>query len=108
MLDRSGFRRPEGDSEIAIVADYTRKSTIMNREQHLLVRLLLIAPVSAALVFSMLVVAGTHAGGQEKEVLPLETHIPLPSVKGRIDHFSVDVKGCDSLWPLLKPHTRSR
>lgn len=33
------------------------------------------------------------ATAQESSVLSLETHIPLPNVKGRIDHFSVDLKG---------------
>jgi DNA-binding beta-propeller fold protein YncE len=35
----------------------------------------------------------TFAVGQASEVLSLGSHIPLPGVKGRIDHFSVDVKG---------------
>ena len=33
------------------------------------------------------------AVGQESPVLSLTTHIPLPNVKGRIDHASVDLKG---------------
>jgi DNA-binding beta-propeller fold protein YncE len=77
----------------------------MNRKQRLLIRLLLTAPVSAALVFSMLVVAGTCAVGQEKGVLSLEAHIPLPSVKGRIDHFSVDVKGQRLFVAAVENHT---
>lgn len=77
----------------------------MNRKQRLLVRLLLTRPVSAALVFSMLVVAGTHAAGQEKEVLSLEAHISLPGVKGRIDHFSVDVKGQRLFVAAVENHT---
>jgi hypothetical protein len=80
----------------------------MNRKQRLLIKLLLTALVSAALVFSMLVVAGAPAAGQEKGVLSLEAQIPLPSVKGRIDHFSVDVRGSGSLLPQLKTtHSRS-
>lgn len=31
--------------------------------------------------------------GQESPALSLTTHIPLPNVKGRIDHASVDLKG---------------
>lgn len=31
--------------------------------------------------------------GQEPQLLSLAAHIPLPIVKGRIDHFSVDAKG---------------
>jgi DNA-binding beta-propeller fold protein YncE len=74
----------------------------MNGKQLLLVRLLLKAP---ALVFSMLVVACTCAVGQEKGVLLLEAHIPLSSVKGRIDHFSVDVKGQRLFVAAVENHT---
>jgi hypothetical protein len=77
----------------------------MNRKQHPLIRLLLTMPVTAALVFSMLVAVGTRAVAQEKEVLSLETHIPLPSVKGRIDHFSVDVKGQRLVVAAVENHT---
>jgi DNA-binding beta-propeller fold protein YncE len=77
----------------------------MNRKQRLPIKLLLPAPVSAALVFSMLVVAGTRAVGQEKGVLSLEARIPLPSVKGRIDHFSVDVKGQRLFVAAVENHT---
>src|SRR5215472_18702063 len=77
----------------------------MNRKQGLLVGLLLMAPVSAALVFSMLVVAGTRAVGQEKEVLSLEAHIPLPNVKGRIDHLGADVTGQRLFVAAVENHT---
>jgi len=33
------------------------------------------------------------AMGQESSALSLTTHIPLPNVKGRLDHSGVDVKG---------------
>ena len=75
----------------------------MTRKQHVLVRLLLMAHISA--VFSLLAVASTRAVGQEKEVLSLESHIPLPSVKGRIDHFSVDVKGQRLFVAAIENHT---
>jgi DNA-binding beta-propeller fold protein YncE len=77
----------------------------MNRKQPLLVRLLLTAPVSAALLFSMLVLAGIRAVGQEKEALSLEIRIPLPSVKGRIDHFGVDVTGQRLFVAAVENHT---
>jgi len=77
----------------------------MSRMQRPLVRLLLTTLVSAALVFSMLVVAGTRALGQGREVLSLETHIPLPSLKGRIDHFSADVKGQRIFVAAVENHT---
>ena len=35
----------------------------------------------------------SFALGQESSALSLTTHIPLPNVKGRIDHASVDLKG---------------
>lgn len=53
----------------------------------------------------MLVVAGTRAVGQGKEALSLETHIPLPSVKGRIDHFTVDVTGQRLFVAAVENHT---
>src|SRR5215469_471551 len=82
-----------------------RKSANMNRKQRLLVRLLLRAPVCAAVVFSMLVVSGTRAVGQEMGVLSLEARIPLPGVKGRIDHFSVDVRGQRLFVAAVENHT---
>jgi hypothetical protein len=36
---------------------------------------------------------GDLAAAQNPQVLLLESHIDLPDVKGRIDHFSVDAKG---------------
>ncbi len=51
----------------------------------------------AALLFAPLllltIISVSRATGQESEALSLETSISLPDVKGRIDHFSVDVKG---------------
>jgi DNA-binding beta-propeller fold protein YncE len=45
------------------------------------------------------------AAGQESQALSLETHIPLPNVKGRIDHFSVDVKGQRLFVAAVDNHT---
>src|SRR6266851_5888300 len=45
------------------------------------------------------------AAGQELQVLSLETHIPLPNVKGRIDHASVDVKGQRLFVAAVDNHT---
>lgn len=59
---------------------------------------------SAALMVAMLIVS-PGAVGQEKQVLSLETHIPLPSVKGRIDHFSVDVKNQRVFVAAVENHT---
>jgi DNA-binding beta-propeller fold protein YncE len=77
----------------------------MNRKQNMLIRLLSTAPVPVALVFSMLAVVGTRAVGQEKAVLSLEARIPLPDVKGRIDHFSVDVTGQRIFVAAVENHT---
>lgn len=77
----------------------------MNRKQRVLVKLLSRAPICAAVVFSMLAVAGTRAVGQEKELLSLEAHIPLPNVKGRIDHFGIDVTGQRVFVAAVENHT---
>ena len=53
----------------------------------------------------MLVVAGTRAAGQDKGALSLEAHIPLPNVKGRIDHFGVDVTGQRLFVAAVENHT---
>ena len=45
------------------------------------------------------------AVAQETEVLSLETRIALPNVKGRIDHFSVDVKGQRLFVAAVGNHT---
>ena len=47
----------------------------------------------AALLFAMVLVLAGSATGQETPYLSLKARIPLPNVKGRIDHFAVDVKG---------------
>ena len=75
----------------------------MNRKQRLLARLVLRVP--EALVLTILVIAGTHALAQEKEVLSLETHVPLLGVKGRIDHFGVDVPGQRLFVAAVENHT---
>jgi hypothetical protein len=46
-----------------------------------------------ALLVTTLLIFGSSAGGQDSSVLMLKTHIPLANVRGRIDHFSVDLKG---------------
>jgi len=76
----------------------------MTRKQRLL-RVLSMASVFAALVCSLAAVAGTQAVAQEKEVLSLDAHIPLPSVKGRIDHFGVDVTGQRLFVAAVENHT---
>ncbi len=43
--------------------------------------------------------------GQNSEVLSLDVHIPLSDVKGRIDHFSVDVKGQRLFVAAVENHT---
>ena len=47
----------------------------------------------SSLFLVMLLGSTSPASGQESQPLSLESHIALPNVKGRIDHFSVDVKG---------------
>jgi len=43
-------------------------------------------------IATLLVLSGL-AAAQQSSALSLTTRIPLPNVKGRIDHFGVDVKG---------------
>jgi len=56
-------------------------------------------------VFVALVVSLSVATGQDSEVLSLDFHIPLPDVKGRIDHFSVDVKTQRIFVAAVENHT---
>src|SRR5215472_892415 len=48
--------------------------------------------ITAFVLVNVLAWAGS-AAGQALPALSLQSHIALPDVKGRIDHFSVDVKG---------------
>jgi hypothetical protein len=49
---------------------------------------------SRAICFFVLLLASLNvASAQSSEVLSLDAHIPLPGVKGRIDHFGVDARG---------------
>jgi DNA-binding beta-propeller fold protein YncE len=49
---------------------------------------------SRAMCFFVVLLASLNfANAQSSEVLSLDAHIPLPDVKGRIDHFSVDIRG---------------
>jgi DNA-binding beta-propeller fold protein YncE len=77
----------------------------MNWEKRRLTKFLLATPVSPLLVLSMMLVLSTRAVGQEPEALSLQTRIPLPAVKGRIDHFSVDVKGRRLFVAAVENHT---
>src|SRR5882762_9670083 len=43
--------------------------------------------------------------GQESSVLSLKAHIPLPNVKGRIDHLSADAKGQRLFVAAVDNHT---
>ncbi len=59
----------------------------------------------AAVVLSSLLLLCGPAAGQESPALSLETHIPLPNVKGRIDHSSIDVKGQRLFVAAVDNHT---
>ena len=59
----------------------------------------------ATLLPATLLVLTIHAIGQEPEVLSLHSRIPLTNVKGRIDHFSVDVKGQRLFVAAVANHT---
>src|SRR6266568_1385769 len=47
----------------------------------------------AMLFLASLLALGGSTAAQDSQVLSLEGRVELPNVKGRIDHFSVDVKG---------------
>jgi len=47
----------------------------------------------ATLFLATILAWSSSAGAQDSPVLSLKSHIALPGVKGRIDHFGVDVKG---------------
>jgi hypothetical protein len=52
-------------------------------------RLALVITVSTAMLF----LAGSPAVGQEAPALSLKTRIAVPNINGRMDHFSIDLKG---------------
>ena len=59
----------------------------------------------AALLLTTLLVLNSPSVEQESPALSLETHIPLPNVKGRIDHLSVDLKGQRLFVAAVDNHT---
>ena len=56
-------------------------------------------------LFVALLVSLNVAAGQNSEVLSLDSRIPLPDVNGRIDHFSVDVRGQRLFVAAVENHT---
>ena len=60
--------------------------------------------LASQLPATLLVLSGP-AAGEESPALSLEAHIPLSNVKGRIDHFSVDVKGQRLFVAAVDNHT---
>jgi len=63
------------------------------------------AKVGAALLVLAAVLFSARSRGQESQVLALESRIPLPNVKGRIDHFSVDVSAQRLFVAAVEKHT---
>ena len=61
--------------------------------------------VLATSLLATLLVLSNSVAEQESSVLSLETHIPLPNVKDRIDHLSVDVKGQRLFVAAVDNHT---
>lgn len=59
----------------------------------------------AAAWFIAAAIASGVAAGQENPTLSLESHIPLPNVKGRIDHLSADVNGQRLFVAAVDNHT---
>jgi DNA-binding beta-propeller fold protein YncE len=62
---------------------------------------------AASCVISILLagLVDNPARAQKSEVLSLDVRIPLPGVKGRIDHFSVDVRGQRLFVAAVENHT---
>jgi DNA-binding beta-propeller fold protein YncE len=73
--------------------------------KHRIAKLFLATSLLASLLFTTLLVSGSPAAGQEPPALSLEAHIPLPNVKGRVDHFSVDVKDQRLFVAAVDNHT---
>lgn len=59
----------------------------------------------ATLLLATLTALSARAIGQEPQALSLLVRIPLANVKGRIDHFSVDVKGQRLFVAAVANHT---
>jgi DNA-binding beta-propeller fold protein YncE len=59
----------------------------------------------APILLATLLALSIHAFGQEPPVLSLHSRIPLANVKGRIDHFGVDVKGQRLFVAAVANHT---
>jgi DNA-binding beta-propeller fold protein YncE len=60
-----------------------------------------VALISATLSWALT----TPAGAQQSDALSLESHIPLPNVRGRIDHLSVDTQGQRLFVAAVDNHT---
>ena len=65
----------------------------------------LLLGVAAAWFIAVVFISSSLATGQNTETLSLESHIPLPDVKGRIDHLSVDVNGRRLFVAAVDNHT---
>lgn len=69
------------------------------------VRWFLLASGAILYLLAARLVSSSVAAGQESQVLSLESQIPLPNVKGRIDHFGVDIKGQRLFVAAVENHT---
>src|SRR5215469_1454753 len=58
-----------------------------------------------ACLLAVLVALLNVGNGQDSDVLSLDAHIAVPDVKGRIDHFSVDVRGQRLFVAAVENHT---
>lgn len=73
--------------------------------KHRIAKLVVATSLFTLLLPATLLVVSSSAVGQESPALSLETHIPLPNVKGRIDHLGVDVKGQRLFVAAVENHT---
>jgi DNA-binding beta-propeller fold protein YncE len=101
MALEANFGRRGGNTSTNSGYQNLRKSVYVASQVRKSVKLHIAIPVLAI----WLCITMSFSNGQEQGLLSLETTIPLPNVKGRIDHFSVDVKGQRLFVAAVENHT---
>jgi DNA-binding beta-propeller fold protein YncE len=94
-LGKTGIKLQFKESREAVPSHPHRFEREGSPMKYQILTLLLITPLALS----------SLAAGQESSALSLKTQIALPSVKGRIDHLSVDVKGQRLFVAAVDNHT---
>src|SRR3981081_1612968 len=94
-LGKTGIKLQFKESREAVPSHPDRFEREGSPMKYQILTLLLITPLALS----------SLAAGQESSALSLKTQIALPSVKGRIDHLSVDVKGQRLFVAAVESHT---